>query len=149
MKLLNHNATSLNKCFLVNSSSHSYNFNRPISINISKLQQNLISHILYLFQQDSFHRQASKHDNTNQGLVEIATEKLQEAKTWLEQKSPDEDVTIDYLIAIASARFGLVTVATFLFELYCQQSEADALGVSRNQVSTVAPSTVFSFLKDS
>ncbi len=63
----------------------------------------------------------------------MATEKLQEARQWFESRSPEEDLTVHYLIAIACARFGLVTTATILHDVYCQDEE---LSVSKKQVRT-------------
>ena len=74
-------------------------------------------------------------NNPSQGLTEMAAKKLKEAKVWLEGKIADENVTVDYLIAIANARFGLVTTAQFLYEHYCQQNGEQDTAASPKQVS--------------
>ncbi|XP_072046322.1 E3 ubiquitin-protein ligase rnf213-alpha-like [Amphiura filiformis] len=83
--------------------------------------------------EDSFHRQAAKHSNPTHGLIVMATENLQEARQWLENKEPDEHVTIHYLIAIASVRFGLVAAAKLMYDIYYQKD--GELSVNMRQVN--------------
>ena len=71
---------------------------------------------LLLFKQDALYRKASSQANPSIGLLNSAIQEFRESAAWLQRKDPNEGVTVQYLQAVAGARFGMVVVAHFLHE---------------------------------
>ncbi|XP_072028276.1 E3 ubiquitin-protein ligase rnf213-alpha-like [Amphiura filiformis] len=66
--------------------------------------------------EDALYRKASSQANPSLGLLNSATLEFRESAAWLRHHAPDEGVTVQYLQAIAGARFGMVVTAQFLHE---------------------------------
>ncbi|XP_072028273.1 E3 ubiquitin-protein ligase RNF213-like [Amphiura filiformis] len=69
--------------------------------------------------EDALYRKASSQVNPTLGLLNSATLEFRESAAWLRHRAADEGVTVQYLQAIAGARFGMVVTAQFLHEVYC------------------------------
>ena len=69
--------------------------------------------------QDALYQKASSNANPSLGLLKSATYELDHAGASLAQNAGNDGLTVQYLQAIAGARFGMVVTAQFLHEVYC------------------------------
>ena len=85
----------------------------------------LVFNLFLNFQQNQLYQKALKDVHAEDNLVTLAARNVKESCQWLSQKNVEHGLSVEFLEAIASARFGITITAQCLQMLIISEDMAD------------------------